>query len=503
MESIRIKGFKSIEDSGNIEIKPITVLIGKNSCGKSNFIRVFPLIKQSVEKTIAEPFLWYGEYVDLGDYKTIKPKRNKQLATEFYMKLKLSKEMLFLFDFVEKQQTYEFVTISITIGEKYISKFLIIFKDQEISVELKDRGGIKSIEINNQIFDKTNLLTWERPSNGIIPEIESRNTRNKGLYFFRYGITNKFINEIIANLTGRTDEKGSDDADLFAKLYGLPSKDEVLSYLQNNASTKKAFEKATISDELFVKLNTYYIVGLLPKIITCINRTIQIEMDQLNYLKPIRANVQRFYRAQGINTNEVDSDGSNLPMFLYNLKDEELKEFGRWTKSNLGIKFTISNTSKNSSKLLSLILKDGSYSINLADTGYGYSQILPIIVELWILSKKRNKRQSRDSYNYTFVIEQPELHLHPAFQAKIIDLFVKIIQQAKKENIDIRIIFETHSQIMVNQLGKSIVKNHIMNTEINLLAFEKQKAVTSINQLKFNKDGMIEKWPLGFLSAED
>ena len=49
MQSVGIKNLRILEDTGFIDIKPITLLLGANSSGKSTFLRFFPLIKQSVE----------------------------------------------------------------------------------------------------------------------------------------------------------------------------------------------------------------------------------------------------------------------------------------------------------------------------------------------------------------------------------------------------------------------------------------------------------------------
>lgn len=68
MKSIGVKNLRSLKDIGMVEIKPITVLVGKNSSGKSSFLRLFPLLKQTLEAKTAEPILWYGKYVDFGDY---------------------------------------------------------------------------------------------------------------------------------------------------------------------------------------------------------------------------------------------------------------------------------------------------------------------------------------------------------------------------------------------------------------------------------------------------
>ena len=67
-------------------------------------------------------------------------------------------------------------------------------------------------------------------------------------------------------------------------------------------------------------------------------------------------------------------------MILYNLKPEDDKEWKRWTRDNFnGIEFDVKKDSSN----LSLTLSKSGQVINLADTGFGYSQILPILLYLW------------------------------------------------------------------------------------------------------------------------
>lgn len=74
MKSIRIRNFRSLKDTGNIDLKPITILVGKNSAGKSTFLRTFPLFKQSVEARTKAPILLYSRSgVDFGSYKDVKP----------------------------------------------------------------------------------------------------------------------------------------------------------------------------------------------------------------------------------------------------------------------------------------------------------------------------------------------------------------------------------------------------------------------------------------------
>lgn len=63
MNNIRLINFRNIADSGEIELKPLTILVGKNGSGKSSFLRLFPLLQQSMEVTKRDPFLWYNKKV--------------------------------------------------------------------------------------------------------------------------------------------------------------------------------------------------------------------------------------------------------------------------------------------------------------------------------------------------------------------------------------------------------------------------------------------------------
>ncbi|WP_178930388.1 AAA family ATPase [Bacillus altitudinis] len=51
LTSISIKGYKSINDEQKIELKPLTILVGTNSSGKSSFIQPILLLKQTIEES--------------------------------------------------------------------------------------------------------------------------------------------------------------------------------------------------------------------------------------------------------------------------------------------------------------------------------------------------------------------------------------------------------------------------------------------------------------------
>lgn len=62
MNAICIENLRCLTDAGLLEIKPITLLVGTNSSGKSTLLRTFPLLRQSIKASIegrsCEPIWW-------------------------------------------------------------------------------------------------------------------------------------------------------------------------------------------------------------------------------------------------------------------------------------------------------------------------------------------------------------------------------------------------------------------------------------------------------------
>lgn len=504
MQSLRIKNFRSISDSGDIQIKPITIFLGKNSCGKSSFIRTFPLIKQSLEKDISEPLLWYGDYVDFGDYKNILPFGSESDNFEMSFKINSSSSFFYYRRIRDMEVEYD---VRIKFSEKNIVIFEILFFDQSIKCELEKDGRIKSIIINgcNNVIEVENYK-WQKTSRELLPtifmtKIDSSRQNYVKYYYYRFDHAGDIeqavkLMEKYMEFSTRTSSFSREEA-----IYGIlddllypQSKTMLLKNLQTQARTKAYFNSKNIEDLEFCELNNLFVSLLIREIIKNINTSLHNEFDNTFYLKPLRANVNRYYRIQGINVNSVDSDGSNLPMILYNL-GEEKKKFDNWCKKTFGLIFTV----KEQGGHVSLMVEDSEHkSTNLADTGYGYSQVLPILVQLWLL---KSKKESDSSFKINVVIEQPELHLHPAFQSKLMDVFVGIINEAKKNNI--RIIFETHSETMINRLGYLVSIKFIDQDKVNIILVEKKNKKSILTQTAYNFDGSIDKWPIGFMSAED
>lgn len=146
-------------------------------------------------------------------------------------------------------------------------------------------------------------------------------------------------------------------------------------------------------------------------------------------------------------------------------------------------------------------LKESTGRFNLSDTGFGYSQILPIITQLWMLS---TKERTTHSYAPLIVaIEQPELHLHPSLQVKLAKVFIASIKLAMQHGYQLQLILETHSETIVNYFGTAIAKGELSPNDISVILFDKCLGCphTSVHISAYDESGYLKDWPIGFLSA--
>jgi hypothetical protein len=245
--------------------------------------------------------------------------------------------------------------------------------------------------------------------------------------------------------------------------------------------------------------NLVILYNFIDKFILPISNYFRQTFINVKYIAPLRATAERFYRIKHLSVNEVDQNGTNLPSFLDSLTDSQIKEFQNWTKENFNFFVKISKLGGHYS--IKISLKDG-IDINLSDMGFGYSQILPILTQLWYSSTRydRNRRIGLSNIQKIIVIEQPELHLHPEFQAKFTNMLAEVLKYANSNTIDLRIIIETHSDILVNRLGDLIIDDKIKANQINILIFDKEseEQPTNISLANYDNEGNLLNWPLGF-----
>ena len=92
---MRLENFKSWEDTGEINLRPITGFFGPNSSGKSSLFQALLLMKQTVESPDRGLVLHFGDQrtlVDLGDFESIIHRHETQRTLKFSLGWKSKSE---------------------------------------------------------------------------------------------------------------------------------------------------------------------------------------------------------------------------------------------------------------------------------------------------------------------------------------------------------------------------------------------------------------------------
>ena len=227
---------------------------------------------------------------------------------------------------------------------------------------------------------------------------------------------------------------------------------------------------------------------------------------------PVRSKPRRTYDPS---LTTPDPEGDYAPMYLANLylqKDsetwialkEELERFGK--AAGLFDEISIAPLGKRDSGPFQIQVRkfDGRRKgppRNLIDVGYGVSQVLPVIIELL----------RQEVAPPMFLIQQPEVHLHPSAQAALGSLFCQIASPNRQLIVregGIKATFSTNRQLVVETHSDHLLDRVRMDVrdgttglkpeDVSILYFERGELDVRIHSLRIDEEGNILGAPEGY-----
>ena len=205
----------------------------------------------------------------------------------------------------------------------------------------------------------------------------------------------------------------------------------------------------------------------------------------VDYIGPLRSEPQRsYYYTGGELSDNVVPKGDNAYQLL--CADEKLTQAASlWFERNFnGCRMRVEPGGERGAYLIQMNKPDnGDYWVNIADEGMGMSQVLPIVTRC--LHKVPGS---------IVVMEQPELHLHPAAHASLAYLFA----ESSKRNGQSYII-ETHSENILLGLRDAVVDRNIgFNPEDVIIYFiDEDEEGAFLKEIFIERDGTLTDWPRG------
>jgi hypothetical protein len=218
--------------------------------------------------------------------------------------------------------------------------------------------------------------------------------------------------------------------------------------------------------------------------------------NEIIWLAPIRTKPKRTYDTYKI---DYSPEGDHTPYLIRKIIDKEpqAKKFIKYIEkigvsSGLFEGISVKNYGKGATSPFELDIILNNRELNICNVGYGVSQSLPVIVELFFRDK-----------NTWFAIQQPEVHLHPKAQAALGDIFFHLAIEENK-----KFLIETHSDYTIDRFRmnyRNKDKSKIPTSQI--LFFERNQKGNSVYQIKIDENGELpldqpEKYREFFLKEE-
>lgn len=528
LTSFSIQNFKGIGQKIKIDLKPITLIYGKNSAGKSSILHalhcahtILATNNPNVKDTI------YGGKLDLGGFQNYVHQKKLENAVVFSFELIPSIDDIDEIignsskntkgnEILNSSKKIENIGISMRIGwsefrtQPIVSKFCVSVNEEKIVEIVSDTEGYNNWISNTNISHPILNTKINKTHSDKISEMSLPVALPTGMALPRLDVnipSTVFLLDDIINL----DSDESITKVNYSKKYDPSIKDN-LKYIQKNRN------------ELFDIFNE--IGNLINVTQNCLVKT----LERMLYVGPFRIVPNRGYTppevidkkrwasGQGawdeMATNENllsqvnfrlnGSGGLNTGYKIdwENRKEVDNDELDRLLSENSteNTSVLITNFIESSPTKRKLLISDEETGLNLDidDLGEGIAQIIPVIASAYYGSNLTSTKHNK--IIQTVVIENPELHTHPRMQLVLGDIFLSRI-------LDSQFLVETQSEHIVLRMLRRVRESNNQSNgnkqldadDISVLYVRKLSGKLKIQPIRLDNDGeFIDQWPEGF-----
>ena len=435
MNSVTVKNFRCFREEQQARLAPLTLLVGENSTGKTSFLALVRALREVAFDSRVPDF--QEPPYDLGTFSEIAHNRVRGRAKSFEAGFSRKMRLRPVGSHRASNETINFaVTFEPQNGVPYPTTRKLSARDRSLEVSL----------------DSMRLKVSDREAIISTPQRLSRLTDDDHLVTLRLMVVRGRWQDLPEEVPEPTNEKS----------YGSLNDGDVEMIME----LASALPRRSFAD----RNRSHTFAGA-----------------------PVRSTP---YRTYDPSRPFQDPEGEYIPTLLVNIsrRDQEewarlkgsLEEFG--SSSGLFDEISIESLGKTEGSPFQLhVRKSGGVSVgrkrNLVDVGYGVSQVLPVLTEL--IHKDRASM---------FLLQQPEIHLHPTAQAALGSLF------CQTADWDRQIIVETHSDYLLDRVRMDVrdKKTDLKPEDVSILYFERDGLDVRIHSLELDADGNLVNPPSGY-----
>ena len=454
IKSLRLLNFKAFEDTGILELKPITVLAGPNSGGKSSILQSLLLLKQTLDSPADIGLNLDGNYLQFSGFN----------------ELTFGKPSL-----PRSHVTYEF-DVETPMPRDVVPQY---FSEMTLPEEPK------SVSLNSKVKLTFRYKRRQEENSVVLSHFE--------LSSHVHGIEGPHLGGTLRNRNYQIAMRG--------KGIQLP---EPFKNRRVETVLVRDFLPHSLVLEREEKNHHRFHLPLDPIFAHPIRRIEEELEENLQYLGPLRERPRRAYLHSGNPMTEIGDSGQYAAQILWLEKDDKVRYLPTLGQNprevtlmeavndaflRLGM-FQRVDVRSEKSIVYQILFRLGGpktkKAVTIADVGFGVSQMLPILV-LGLRSHESS----------ILLLEQPEIHLHPRLQANLADFLLTLAEQKR------RLIVETHSDHFINRLRRRIAEDPTdeLRNKVSILFVHPprngQGAI--VEPLQIDRFGVIENWPPDFL----
>jgi hypothetical protein len=217
--------------------------------------------------------------------------------------------------------------------------------------------------------------------------------------------------------------------------------------------------------------------------------------NPLRYLGPFRQVARRDYGYPGGQLHDVGPSGSRAPEVLGSDSVQQerriLTAVAGFYETHLGGRRLDVEDRGDRFSLVVRGSDEAQGAVNLVDAGVGLSQALPLVVQRHL--------DAASGSSGLEIVEQPELHLHPAAHAALADLYVEAIRPRPCP----RFIIETHSENFLLRIRRRIAEEQISADDVALYWIDDSSGDGSrVQRISIDTKGDVDHWPRGVFSED-
>jgi predicted ATPase len=465
LTNITLENFKAFQKLDDLKIKPITILCGTNSCGKSSILQSILLLKQTLEnKNPNHSLLLNNRFVRLGLFQDILFRKNQNNEMSFKFRFNLDREekslknvYLFIDQFIDPN--YDFYTND---GRFCIEYEVTLKMEKENYKENNNFEHLNSIQVKRAFMKISALNPYHEVM--LISAVHKKDNN----YFIEWKRTPSDISSAEIELK-------------FSNLF------------PDSFTLTEAFRNSFVSNGPFLDFNSIY----------RFKQILGVFFHSYSYIGPLRGEPERRYIYEN-DVMDIGIKGENAAYLYFTGKNKQVSNHFFYQQANDSFKEIPDQTlhsalqkwfdlmkipnfeAELNNKIIYLNMEASAYDetrVGIADVGFGVSQIFPIILEGLRLEK-----------GGTLMLEQPEIHLHPNLQMQMADYFISLALSGKQ------VLVETHSDHVINRLVRRIVEDETLNLKdlVGIYFIKPSENGSVYEEINIDDTKGITNWPPDF-----